>query len=168
MTNHLSIHQLMLKDDERYAPILHEKEITTSMDLSLYLESLDFVIEAWRQSVNAFNLDFADDYADEAMMAIMQCKMVLSLSEVAGYEGEEGASYIEILKTLKNVKDPFKKMANAYGKTPMLCIWYDSLPVKLTKGYSEVHRQYIKIKANRDMYAKPHSMNHHRRGEMFR
>tara|TARA_Y100001972_G_scaffold6657_1_gene7156 strand:- start:2243 stop:2719 length:477 start_codon:yes stop_codon:yes gene_type:complete len=158
----------MLKDDERYAPILHEKEIVTSMDLSLFLESLDFVIEAWRQSVEAFHLDFADDYAEEAMMAVMQCKMVLSLSEVAGYGGEEGATYIEILKTLKEVKYPFKKMANAYGKTPMLCIWYESLPVKLTKGYSEVHRQYIKIKAKRDMYAKPHDMYQHRQREAFK
>ena len=50
----------------------------------------------------------------------------------------------------------------------MLCIWYDSLPVKLTKGYSEIHRQYIKIKANRDMYAKSHNMNYHRQKEMFK
>ena len=157
MTNHLSIHQLMLKDDERYAPILHEKEIISSMDLSLFLESLDFVIEAWRQSVDAFHLDFADEFADEAMLVVMECKMVISLSEVAGYEGDGVAGYIEILKTLKNMRTPFKKMANAYAKTPMLCIWYESLPTKLTKGYSEVHREYIRVKAKRDMYAKPHN-----------
>ena len=157
MTNHLSIHQLMLKDDERYASILHEKEIISSMDLSLFLESLDFVIDSWRQSVDAFNLDFADEYADEAMSVVMECKMVLSLSEVAGYEGDGVAGYIEILKTLKNMRAPFKRMANAYAKTPMLCIWYESLPTKLTKGNSEVHREYIRVKAKRDMYAKPHN-----------
>jgi hypothetical protein len=147
----------MLKDDERYASILHEKEIISSMDLSLFLESLDFVIDSWRQSVDAFNLDFADEYADEAMSVVMECKMVLSLSEVAGYEGDGVAGYIEILKTLKNMRAPFKRMANAYAKTPMLCIWYESLPTKLTKGYSEVHREYIRVKAKRDMYAKPHN-----------
>ena len=147
----LSIRQLMLKDDEKYGPILHEKEIMTLGDMTTFLQSLDFVIEAWRQSVDAHNLDFADEFADKAIMAIMECRMAMSLSEVGRYDGEEGGTYIDTLKTLKGLRDPFKKMANAYVKTPELCIWYESLPSKLIRAFSNLHLEYIKARAKRDI-----------------
>lgn len=147
-----SIHRLMLKDDEKYRPVLHEEEIMTLRDMTTFLQALDFVIEAWRRAVNTYiTPPYADDIADKAISVIMECRMAMSLSEVAGYEGEEGATYIDILKTLKGVREPFKKMANTYSKSIDLAIWYDSLPTKLTRGFSNLHLEHIKIKAKRDI-----------------
>jgi len=105
-----SLWDLMLKGTE-YEDILHEDAWPICEDeLIRCLDGLDFVVKAWLESMEGFEIENADDI-----------------------------QYLEVLKTIRHLKQAFMSLSKSYAQTKILARWYLNLPIRVQAGFKSVH-----------------------------
>lgn len=144
---------LMLKDTE-YEDILHEEGWPTCEDeLIRCLDGFDFVVESWLESMKEFDIDNSDEIASSVLMSIIECRFAIIdyfNTETECPELTENIQYLEVLKTIRHLKQAFMALSKSYAQTKILADWYLNLPLKIQAGFKSVHS--IKMLSNTGRY----------------
>jgi len=141
-----SLWDLMLKGTE-YEDILHSGYPICEDELIRCLDGFDFVVEEWLESMNAFEISNADEIASAVMMSIIDCRFaIISFfdEERECPELRESTSYLEVLKTIKHLKQAFMALSKSYAQTRYLANWYLDLPIKIQAGFKHINNQRIR------------------------
>ena len=137
-----SLWDLMLKGTE-YEDILHEDAWPVCEDeLIRCLDGLDFVVKAWLESMEGFEIDNADEIATSVYMAIMECRFAIISYLTAEEECPDltdDVQYLEVLKTIRHLKQAFMALSKSYAQTKILAKWYLNLPIRIQAGFKSVH-----------------------------
>ena len=130
-----SLWDLMLKDTD-YQDILHDDAWPTCEDeLIRCLDGLDFVVKAWLESMEDFEIENAEEIAMSVYMAIMECRFAI----INYLNNEQNIEYLEVLKTIRHLKQAFMALSKSYAQTKILARWYLNLPIRIQAGFKSVH-----------------------------
>jgi len=146
MKDHKSLWDLMLKGTE-YEDILHGEYPTCEDELIRCLDGFDFVVEEWLESMKQFEIKNSDQIATTVMMAIIDCRFAI----ISFFDEEhecpdltESTDYLEVLKTIRRLKQAFMSLSKSYAQTRYLANWYLDLPLKIQAGFKHINNQKIK------------------------
>lgn len=148
-----SLWELMLKGTE-YEDILHGDYPSCEGELIHCLDGFDFVVEEWLESMREFGVSNVniDKIASSVMMSVISCRF--AIVDYFNQEREcpdlvEETSYLEVLRTLKELKQSFMALAKSYAQTRYLSNWYLDLPLKIQAGFKYIHNKKVKAQKER-------------------
>ncbi len=135
-----TMRQLMLKDTP-YEEILHDDYPKCEDDLITFLDGLDYVVEEWLDALSGFKTMTPIQPASEVLMSIISCRY--ALIEFWKPEEERTVTYIEAMRTIRELKQEFMKLAKAYSREQVLANWYLDLPLKIQASFKHIHMKRI-------------------------
>ena len=143
-----TMRQLMLMDTP-YEEVLHDEYPKTEQDLIMFLDGLDFVIEEWLDSLsletsNDMEREASQGTASDVMLSVMWCRYAIKeLWKVADEDEEKNIGYIDVMKSIKDLKQQFMNLAKRYSREPYLANWYLDLPLRVQSSFKNIHLKKI-------------------------
>ena len=143
-----TMRQLMLMDTP-YEEVLHDEYPKTEQDLIMFLDGLDFVVEEWLDSLsletsNEMEREASQGTASDVMLSVMWCRYAIKeLWKVVDEDEERNIGYIDVMKSIKDLKQQFMSLAKRYSREPYLANWYLDLPLCVQSSFKNIHLKKI-------------------------